>query len=319
MARPLRIEREGGIHHVINRGSHRAAIFRADSTRASFLDCLAEACEKTGWRMHAWCVLTNQFHLAVETPKANLVDGMRWLQGAFSTRLNRMRSRRGQIFVGRYKSLIVDPGEGSGPLCHYIHLCPVLAGDCTVEELKAWPWSSAMWLFDGKKRPSWYCPDPALSHAGGLPDTPAGRRKYADYLAWLRKNEAERKALRFERMTKGWVIGSAAFKKKAVKEHRKLASAWAAGVAGLEKAKEAAMQETLDDLLRKAGRSRKDAQREGKFVPWKVAVAAAMKARTTATNRWLGENLAMGSLHEISRQVATWVRAPDRALQRRLK
>src|SRR5450432_1744377 len=137
MARPLRLESADGVYHVLNRGNYRAAIFRTQKTKQAFLQCLDEACRKTRWRVHAWCLMSNHFHLAVATPEANLVDGMRWLQGTFATRFNRLRSERGHLFQGRYKSLVVDPDGVLGPLCHYIHLNPVRAKLCTVAELPA--------------------------------------------------------------------------------------------------------------------------------------------------------------------------------------
>jgi REP element-mobilizing transposase RayT len=167
---------------VLNRGNYRSDIFRSDKAKAAFLKCLGEACGKTGWQVHAWCLMSNHYHLAVSTPKANLVEGMRWLQGTFSTRFNRLREERGHLFQGRYKSLVVDPDGGLGPLCHYIHLNPVRAKLRPVEALPDFPWASLRWLIEPKHRPEWYVPQPALEHAGGLADTPGGRRKYLDYL-----------------------------------------------------------------------------------------------------------------------------------------
>ncbi len=319
MARQLRMEFKDGVYHVINRGNYRSAIFRAEKTKAAFLKCLGEACEKTGWRIHAWCVMSNHYHLALETPGANLVDGMRWLQGTFATRFNRMRKEQGHLFQGRYKSLIVDAGDGLGALSHYIHLNPVRAGICAMADLESWRWSSANWLFNPKLRPRWYDPQAALSEAGGLRDTAAGRRKYGEFLAWLTEDEPARKALRFEQMSKGWAIGTVGFKKDLAKEHRQFAAARQAGGDDLAEAKEAALQERLGELLQKVGHTRTDAESGEKYIPWKLAVASAMKAATTATNRWLSENLAMGSMHEVSRQVSAWDRAPDRALLRKLK
>ena len=142
MARLLRMEYEGGVYHVINRGNYRSDIFGAERTKAAFLKCLGEACEKAAWKVHAWCVMTNHFHLALETPQPNLVEGMRWFEGTFANRFNRMRKERGHLFQGRYKSLIVDPGDGLGSLCHYIHLNPVRAGICEADDLTHWRWSS---------------------------------------------------------------------------------------------------------------------------------------------------------------------------------
>src|SRR6266436_3848526 len=81
MARKLRIQSEGAIYHVMNRGDHREDIFRSDKDRELFIETLGQACSKTDWQIHAWCLMSNHFHLVVETPKANLVDGMKWLLG----------------------------------------------------------------------------------------------------------------------------------------------------------------------------------------------------------------------------------------------
>ena len=69
MPRPLRIEFAGAIYHLMNRGDRREPIFRDDQDRRRFLDTLGEACEKTGWQLHAWCLMGNHFHLVAETPK----------------------------------------------------------------------------------------------------------------------------------------------------------------------------------------------------------------------------------------------------------
>lgn len=320
MARPLRLQYEGGIYHVINRGNYRSALFRAERTKAAFLECLGETCTKTGWRIHAWCIMSNHFHLAVETPRGNLAEGMRWLQGTFATRFNRMRRVQGHLFQGRYKSLIVESGEYLGALCHYINLNPVRAGLCSVQDLVDWKWCSVRWLRNPKQRPKWFDPTDALQRAGGLRDTPAGRRKYLDYLDWLQEEEPARKQLQFEKMSKGWTIGSTEFRKALIKENRDLVAQRALGAdVEMAEAQEQAHQELLDQLLHRLGQTRRSMAAAGKFESWKVALAAAMKARTTVTNRWLSNNLAMGSLHEVSRQVSNWKRNPDRKLAKRLR
>ncbi len=268
MARKLRLESEGGIYHVINRGNYRAAIFQQARTKQAFLKCLDEACAKTGWRVHAWCVMSNHYHLAVETPQGNLADGMRWLQGTFSVRFNRLRNERGHLFQSRYKSLAVDPGEGLGPLCHYIHLNPIRAKLCTLSGLAEWRWSSFSWLMNPKLRPSWFVPETALAHAGGLADTAAGRRRYGEYLDWLQDDEPARKAFKFDSMSKGWVIGSRQFKQGLVAEHREAAAALKRGDAELVDLAEVVRQDALAEALRKAGKKREDLVRDGKSVPW---------------------------------------------------
>ena len=129
MARKLRVQYPGAIYHVLNRGDHRELIFRDDPDRQRFLDTLAEASVKTGWQVHAYCLLPNHFHLVVETPQPNLVAGMKWLLGTHTGRFNRRHKLVGHLLSGRYKALIVD---GTTPgylrtLGEYVHLNPVRA------------------------------------------------------------------------------------------------------------------------------------------------------------------------------------------------
>jgi hypothetical protein len=214
---------------------------------------------------------------------------------------------------------MVDPAEGLGPLCHYIHLNAVRAKICPMSRLPDWPWSSLAWLTHPKQRLPWFSPGAALAHAGDLPDTPAGQKKYVDYLDWLSEDEPACKALKFETMSTGWAIGSPAFKKELVGEHWEAAAALKRGDPETTDLAEAVRQDALATALRQVGKRREDLFRAGKSEPWKIAVAAALKLRTTATNRWLGANLKLGTLHEVSRKVGIWTRQPDDELRRKLK
>ena len=78
MGRRLRSQYPGAIYHVMNCGDQREAIFKDEEDRTGFLATLGEACQKTGWQVQAYCLMSNHFHLVVETPQANLVDGMKW-------------------------------------------------------------------------------------------------------------------------------------------------------------------------------------------------------------------------------------------------
>jgi REP element-mobilizing transposase RayT len=102
MARKLRQEYPGACYHVINRGNYRTDIFQTEGARAAFETCLFEACEKSGWALHAYVIMRNHYHLALETPQANLVTGMQWLQATYANRFNRLRGERGHLFQGRY-------------------------------------------------------------------------------------------------------------------------------------------------------------------------------------------------------------------------
>jgi REP element-mobilizing transposase RayT len=167
MPRKIRVEYEGAIYHVMNRGDRRELIFLDDQDRETFLATLGEACAKTGWQVHALCLMPNHFHLVVETPQPNLVAGMKWLLGTYTSRFNRRHKLFGHLFSGRYKALIVD-GSGNGYLktvCDYVHLNPARAKLLPPEQpLAAYRWSSwPEYLKSPRKRPAWLRVDRLLA------------------------------------------------------------------------------------------------------------------------------------------------------------
>jgi REP element-mobilizing transposase RayT len=123
MPRQLRIDFPGAIHHVMSRGDRRENIYLDDVDRQDFLKTLAEACQKTDWQVHAYCLMRNHFHLVVETPDANLADGMHWLLSAYTIRLNRRHETPGHVFSGRYKALVVEGDGGLWRSTKLTHLC----------------------------------------------------------------------------------------------------------------------------------------------------------------------------------------------------
>src|SRR5438445_6281448 len=129
MARPLRIQYAGARYHVMSRGDRREAIFYDDADRMEFLRTLGQACLKTGWQVHAYCLMSNHFHLVIETPQPNLAAGMKWLLGTYTQRFNRRHQEFGHLFSGRDKALVVEV-RGTGYLkkvCDYVHLNPCRA------------------------------------------------------------------------------------------------------------------------------------------------------------------------------------------------
>jgi len=129
MPRHMRIEYPGAIYHLMSRGDQREPIFLDEGDYHDFLKTLGEACGKTGFVVHAYCLMKNHFHLVLETPEGNLVAGMGWLLSTYSNRFNHRHQRCGHLFSGRYKALVVD-GSGNGYLrtvCDYTHLNPVRA------------------------------------------------------------------------------------------------------------------------------------------------------------------------------------------------
>ncbi|MDQ5977311.1 MAG: Transposase [Verrucomicrobiota bacterium] len=301
MARKLRLEYPGAIYHVINRGNYRAFVFKTEGARQAFEDCVFAACGRYGWVLHAFVIMGNHYHLAVETPQGNLVAGMQWLQSTFANRFNKLRDERGHLFQGRYKALMVEEGEGLGLLCHYIHLNPVRAGLATVARLDAYRHSSFWYLSRPKQRPEVLHCQTALTEAGQLADTPAGWRAYADYLAWQTAEGPAGKSKAYVSMSKGWALGGKDFKQALLKDQAVAVEARAWESQGVKEVREARWQAALDRLVVEIPKA--DRENRRKSAPWKVRLALLMKDTTDVTNDWLARQLDMGSGFYVSKHV----------------
>lgn len=108
MTRPLRLEFPGAVYHLTARGDRREDIFLDDADRLTFLDLLAKEVRQQYWRLYAYCLMSNHYHLLIETPKGKLVGGMRRLNGVYTQAFNRRHGRVGHVLQGRYKSILVD-------------------------------------------------------------------------------------------------------------------------------------------------------------------------------------------------------------------
>ena len=302
MARKLRLEFPGACYHVLNRGNYRAQVFNDEKTRAAFEACLFEACQKSNWLLHAFVIMSNHYHLAIETPDANLVAGMQWLQATFANRFNRFRGERGHLFQGRYKSLLIEPGEALGQVCHYLHLNPVRANLMPVEQLRTYR-ASSYWHLHQRRRPECLQPATALAEAGGLTDTPAGREAYESYLTWQATDGPAGKSKAYVSMSRGWALGTKDFKTALIKDYNLAESSRAWEDSGAREMREARWTATLNHGLKLLGKTREDVSKDRNSAPWKVALAASLKQSTQVNNRWLSVELCMGTSVAVSAHV----------------
>lgn len=140
MSRPLRIEFAGALYHVMARGDARTPIFRDDADREAFCAGLWRVAERFQWRVWAYCLMDNHYHLLVETLQPTLSRGMREVNGVYTQAFNRHHGRVGHVLQGRYKAILVDKDSYLLELSRYIVLNPVRARLC--ETAADWPWSS---------------------------------------------------------------------------------------------------------------------------------------------------------------------------------
>jgi putative transposase len=179
MTRPLRLEFAGALYHLTSRGDGREDIYLKDSDRRLFLDVLGNVCERFNWTVHAYCLMSNHYHLVVETPDGNLSKGMRQINGVYTQSFNKVYARVGHVFQGRYKAILVQKEAYLLELARYVVLNPVRAG--MVRDPGEWPWSSYRAMFDPAHAPEWLETRWILS-AFGETESDAVKR-YAQFVA----------------------------------------------------------------------------------------------------------------------------------------
>jgi putative transposase len=153
MARPLRLEFAGALYHITSRGDRREDIFEDDKDREAFLTILGDVCRHHNWICHAYCLMSNHYHLLIETPDGNLSKGMRQLNGVYTQTFNRAHGRVGHVFQGRYKAILVDKNNYLLEVARYIVLNPVRAA--MVRTANGWPWSSYRSMIGSVIAPEW--------------------------------------------------------------------------------------------------------------------------------------------------------------------
>ncbi len=178
MARPLRLEYPGAVYHVIARGNERRAVFREDTDRELYLERLEHYQKRFGFRVYAYCLMTNHIHLALETGKVPLSRIMLGLQGSYTQTFDRRHGRVGHLFQGRYKSLVVQKDPYLLALVRYIHENPVLAG--IVGEPPDYRWWSDRW-YRRRGGPGWLDVNSVLGMFGR--QRQAAVRAYAAFMA----------------------------------------------------------------------------------------------------------------------------------------
>jgi REP-associated tyrosine transposase len=194
MARPTRIDVEGGWYHVLNRGIERREIFKDETSYEHFLELLSKMPERFGVKVHGYVLMNNHYHLQIETPRANLSKAVQWLNVSYSVWYNRRYRRVGPLFQGRFKAILHEQATCGVTINRYIHLNPVRLrkqggheGRSGVMEevsremvservraLKEYPWSSYRFYSGRVKSPDWITTAAVLAYFNGGSDRTQG-------------------------------------------------------------------------------------------------------------------------------------------------
>jgi REP element-mobilizing transposase RayT len=346
MPRQVRIEFEGAIYHVMARGNQRNRIFASPDggDENLFLQTLGECCERTGFRIWAWVLMGNHYHLLVETPSANLVAGMAWLQNTYTRRFNSHHRQWGRLFGDRYKSVLIESaGTRDGTiddsylqtLLDYIHLNPVRAGFVPSESFNGlldYPWSSLVQAYAvaPEARVPWRAVADGLS-IFRCEDRAADRRRFVERLESRMKSEAAERCGLSEidgqtlrsTLRKGWYWGGESFKETLLqkldllkagtmpvaKDFRSSDQARDHDLRGGERI----ISEAVERFGLKGGR-REDFMDLPRGDLRRVTVAWAVYRHTSLRQSWIADRLGLHSGDNVSAQVRKLSTRPTKEL-----
>lgn len=318
MARQPRIEFKGATYHIMCRGNHQELVYRDDGDCELFLKTLEEVASRNGWLVHAYVLMGNHYHLLLETPEANLVDGMRWLQSTYTQRFNARHQVWGHLFQGRYKALLVDEGEYFSTVASYIHLNPARAHCFDLKEgaLADYRWSSFRGYLNPKDRPSFLVVKRVL---GGcyLNDTASGRSAYKGQMDQrvqeiIGHNGSEESDVNWKKIRRGWVLGSPDFVEQMKEKLRdvvagKRRDSFMGEEIRMHDEKEAAR--LVEEGLKVCGISAEELPSLKKSDNRKKVIAWRIRKKTSVQIEWICTHLYMGSRSNFAR----YIRAVDDA------
>ncbi len=159
MVRPLRVECEDAYYHVMNRGRGRQYIFNGSRFYQLFLEGCAQAYQRFGLEIHAYCLNKDSYHMLVKTPRGNLSRAMRHINGVYTQRYNELKKSDGSLFRGRYKSTLIEADTQLLKVSRYIHQLPLLQKKPAVNHLIDYTWSSYPAFLNKASKPAWLVTD----------------------------------------------------------------------------------------------------------------------------------------------------------------
>ncbi|MDO8806561.1 MAG: transposase [Elusimicrobiota bacterium] len=201
MARPLRIEYPGAVYHITSRGNRRGGIFLDDKDRKVFLAVFEETIRRFNASCHAYCLMSNHYHLVIETAESNLSRVMRHLNGVYTQIFNRKHRKCGHLLQGRYTAIVIEKSSYLLEASRYVVLNPVRAG--IVDAPGDWEWSSYNAMAGLAEKPEFLTTRWLLEQFGE--DMPGARVRYVEFV------EDGRGSKLWNDLTHGVVLGSEDF------------------------------------------------------------------------------------------------------------
>lgn len=277
MPRHLRLQYHGAIYHLMARGNGRQDIVRDDDDRRRLLDYLGRAAVRCSWRVYAFALMTNHFHVVLKTPEPNLARGMQAMLSAYANAWARRHRFAGHVFQGRYRTELVEDETYLWTVTRYVHLNPVRAR--LVGHPAAWPWSSYPGYARRGRRLEWVAYDELLAALGG---GFGGSDPAADYRKYVTAGLEEPPGSPWAEARHGWILGSEKFAERV--------RAMVKGQGRRERRRESRLagchplSRVCEVVCASYELEPSDLRRRGSRHPGRAALVYLARRRTTATN-----------------------------------
>jgi len=308
------------------RGDRREAIFHDEADREVFVQTLGEMCERAGFAIHSYVLMSNHYHLLMETPAGNLVAGMQWFQTTYTARYNARHRQAGHLFQGRYKAVIVEEEEAEYGriVSDYIHLNPARAGLVNGEQprLKDYRWSSFPGFCQGRRLPGWLRGAEVLAWHHWKIEKRRDREAYENYLQERAQEcweDAGRENEEWKQLRRGWFVGGENFRDKLEELAARVAKgrkrhSYAGEMLRKHDATEAG--ELLKRGLEGLGLTLNEARNLRQNDPRKQALIWLVKSRKVVRDQWIQEMLITGNRSNVSRAVSACRAETNRDVRR---
>ena len=284
-----------------------------DRDRETHERLVGELVQRTGWEVYAWILMEDHYHLVIRTPEPNLVAGMKWFQNFWTKRFNARHDRRGPVFGGRYKSVLVQGDGHLSAVIDHVHLNAFRAGLVSAAQLASYPWSSLKdYLLPAASRRPWIRAAAGLEHMGYDAECGEERLRYLESLEATALKQGGRPVLPVAGRTlhstlrRGWYLGEGGFRAELLASRGQDAGSPAQTRA---KAHGAAMAQRILKAGLALGGLDYEGLEELRKSDWrKRAIGRAIRLRTTVPTEWIASGLRMGV---CSRAAALVARDPD--------
>jgi REP element-mobilizing transposase RayT len=314
MPRRLRIQYPGAIYHLMARGNGRQHIVRDDADRDRLQQELGRAVARCGWRVYAFVILSNHFHVVLQTPRPNLARGMQTFLSSYANAWARRHRFVGHVLQGRYRAELVEDETYLWTVTRYVHLNPVRAR--LVEHPAAWRWSSYPGYADRRRRLEWVAAEELLaSWAGEF----GGSDPATAYRRYVTAGLAEPPASPWSGAHHGWILGSQEFAERMGElvrgsPPRERRREWRS-IQGMD------LGRVCEVVCREYEVDLSELSRRGSRHEARAALAYLARRRTTASHGRLAELLGVSrpdSVPNLTRRFSRWL-AQREAVRERLE